>query len=49
MTQKYPLVLFTTSTRDDRVHPGHVRAMTAAFKPPVTGIWYYENYRGRAY
>ena len=26
---KYPRVLFTTSTRDDRVHPGHARKMVA--------------------
>jgi len=22
---RYPPILFTTSTRDDRVHPGHAR------------------------
>jgi prolyl oligopeptidase len=27
--QKLPPVLFTTSTRDDRVHPGHARKMAA--------------------
>ena len=26
---KYPKVLFTTTTRDDRVHPGHARKMVA--------------------
>ena len=26
---KYPPILFTTSTRDDRVHPGHARKMSA--------------------
>ena len=26
---KYPPMLFTTSTRDDRVHPGHARKMAA--------------------
>jgi prolyl oligopeptidase len=26
---RYPRVLFTTSTRDDRVHPGHARKMMA--------------------
>ena len=26
---QYPRVLFTTSTRDDRVHPGHARKMVA--------------------
>ncbi|MBV8679976.1 MAG: S9 family peptidase, partial [Aquitalea sp.] len=25
----YPLALFTTSARDDRVHPGHARKMVA--------------------
>ena len=25
----YPPMLFTTSTRDDRVHPGHARKMMA--------------------
>ena len=29
---KYPRVLFTTSTRDDRVHPGHARKMVARMK-----------------
>ena len=24
-TTQYPPILFTTSTRDDRVHPGHAR------------------------
>ena len=28
-TRSYPRVLFTTSTRDDRVHPGHARKMAA--------------------
>ena len=26
---EYPPVLFTTSTRDDRVHPGHARKMVS--------------------
>ena len=29
---KYPRTLFTTSTRDDRVHPGHARKMVAKMK-----------------
>ena len=28
----YPRTLFTTSTRDDRVHPGHARKMVARMK-----------------
>ncbi|MBL0151104.1 MAG: prolyl oligopeptidase family serine peptidase [Ideonella sp.] len=27
---KYPKVLFTTSTRDDRVHPAHARKLAHA-------------------
>src|SRR6202011_2975392 len=30
--RNYPPVLITTSTRDDRVHPGHARKMTAALE-----------------
>src|ERR1051326_90589 len=30
--KKYSRVLFTTSTRDDRVHPGHARKMVAKMK-----------------
>ena len=26
---EYPEIFFTTSTRDDRVHPGHARKMAA--------------------
>ena len=29
-TWRLPKTLFTTSTRDDRVHPGHLRKMVAA-------------------
>ena len=29
---KYPRVLFTTSTKDDRVHPGHARKMAARMR-----------------
>jgi len=46
-----PKVLFTTSTRDDRVHPGHARKMVAALteeapkeKAPV--VLYWENTEG---
>jgi prolyl oligopeptidase len=42
----YPKVLFYTSTKDDRVHPGHARKavakMTALGHPP----FYYENIEG---
>jgi len=43
---KYPPVLMTTSTRDDRVHPGHARKMTAALEAAGHEVWYYENIEG---
>ena len=42
----YPPVLFTTSTRDDRVHPGHARKMTAKMKMQGHDVLYYENIEG---
>ncbi|WP_262491052.1 prolyl oligopeptidase family serine peptidase [Mycobacterium simiae] len=44
--QKYPPILLTTSTRDDRVHPGHARKMTAALAAVGHRVWYYENIEG---
>jgi prolyl oligopeptidase len=43
---KYPPVLFTTSTRDDRVHPGHARKMMAKMKDMGHDVRYYENIEG---
>jgi prolyl oligopeptidase len=43
---KYPRVLFTTSTRDDRVHPGHARKMVAKMKEMGCDVLYYENVEG---
>ncbi|MGQ5525121.1 prolyl oligopeptidase family serine peptidase [Chitinimonas sp. PSY-7] len=44
---KYPNVLFTTSTRDDRVHPGHARKMMAKMQNMgIKNAWYYENIEG---
>ena len=43
---KYPKVLFTTSTRDDRVHPGHARKMTARMLEQGHDVLYYENIEG---
>ena len=43
---KYPPVLFTTSTRDDRVHPGHARKMMARMKEQGHDVTYYENIEG---
>jgi prolyl oligopeptidase len=43
---KYPPVLFTTSTKDDRVHPGHARKMTALLKELGYDVLLYENIEG---
>ncbi len=43
---KYPAVLFTTSTRDDRVHPGHARKMMAKMEEFGHDVIYYENIEG---
>lgn len=43
---KYPRTLFTTSTRDDRVHPGHARKMVAKMKEQGHDVLYYENMEG---
>ncbi len=43
---KYPKVFFTTSTRDDRVHPGHSRKMVARMKEMGHDVFYYENIEG---
>ncbi len=42
----YPPVLITTSTRDDRVHPGHARKMTASLEAAGQPVQYYENIEG---
>ncbi|HBN53142.1 MAG TPA: S9 family peptidase [Stenotrophomonas sp.] len=42
----YPPVLFTTSTRDDRVHPGHARKMAAKMIDAGKNVTYYENIEG---
>ncbi|WP_033420613.1 prolyl oligopeptidase family serine peptidase [Nesterenkonia alba] len=43
---EYPSVLLTTSTRDDRVHPGHARKMTAALESIRADVRYWENTEG---
>ena len=43
---QYPRTLFTTSTRDDRVHPGHARKMVAKMKAQGHDVLYYENTEG---
>ena len=42
----YPEVFFTTSTRDDRVHPGHARKMVAKMNDMGYKIYYSENTEG---
>ncbi len=44
--QDYPQVFFTTSTRDDRVHPGHARKMVAKMEAMGKPVYYYENTEG---
>ena len=47
---KYPPMLVTTSTRDDRVHPGHARKFVKKVedlgKDKDWPIYYYENIEG---
>jgi len=42
----WPRVLFTTSTRDDRVHPGHARKMAARMQEFGHDLLYWENTEG---
>jgi prolyl oligopeptidase len=44
--QKLPAVLLTTSTRDDRVHPGHARKMAARLREQGHSVLYWENLEG---
>eukprot|EP00397_Hematodinium_sp_SG-2012_P011836 GEMP01011984.1.p1 GENE.GEMP01011984.1~~GEMP01011984.1.p1 ORF type:complete len:791 (+),score=160.37 GEMP01011984.1:111-2375(+) len=44
---QYPPIFLNTSTRDDRVHPGHARKMTALLQYfGNKETWYYENMEG---
>lgn len=45
-TTTYPPALFVTSTRDDRVHPGHARKMVARLREAGHDVSYYENVEG---
>ena len=42
----YPTPLFTTTTRDDRVHPGHARKMAALMASLGHEVRYFENTEG---
>jgi prolyl oligopeptidase len=43
---RYPKVLLTTTTRDDRVHPGHARKMAALLESHGHPYYYFENTEG---
>lgn len=43
---KYPEILLMTSTRDDRVHPGHARKMAARLEEYGYPFYYFENTEG---
>ena len=43
---RYPKVMFTTTTRDDRVHPGHARKMAAKMESLGYPFYYFENTEG---
>jgi len=45
---EYPPILITTSTRDDRVHPGHARKLVSKLLDlgKGEGTYYYENIEG---
>ncbi|HJW46663.1 MAG TPA: prolyl oligopeptidase family serine peptidase [Lysobacter sp.] len=45
-TRTYPPVIFMTSTKDDRVHPGHARKMAAKMLEADKNVTYYENIEG---
>lgn len=42
----YPTPLFVTSTKDDRVHPGHARKLAKKFEDAGLPFLYYENIDG---
>ncbi len=42
----YPTPFFVTSTKDDRVHPGHARKMAKRFEEAGLPFYYYENIDG---
>ena len=46
---EYPPIFFYTSTRDDRVHPGHARKMAAKMLDFGNEVDYYENIEGGHY
>jgi len=45
-TRRYPPILITAATNDDRVQPGHARKMTAALQAAGHRVLYYERIEG---
>ena len=45
-SKQYPRVFFATTTRDDRVHPGHARKMAAKMEAMGHDVYYFENVEG---
>lgn len=45
-SKPYPAPFFVTSTKDDRVHPGHARKMAKLFEEAGLPFYYYENIDG---
>jgi len=43
---RYPRIFLYTSTRDDRVHPGHARKMVARMTEQGHDVLYFENIEG---
>ena len=44
--KSYPEIYFYTSTKDDRVHPGHARKMAKKMLDQGHKVIYYENVEG---
>jgi prolyl oligopeptidase len=44
--KEYPEIYFYTSTKDDRVHPGHARKMAKKMLDQGHKVLYYENIEG---
>jgi len=44
--RQYPKVFIETSTKDDRVHPGHARKMVARMREQGHEVLYFENTEG---
>ncbi|MFN7163539.1 MAG: prolyl oligopeptidase family serine peptidase [Hyphomonas sp.] len=45
-SKDYPVPCFVTSTKDDRVHPGHARKMAKRFEEAGLPFYYFENMDG---